>query len=302
VEFTQSSRANVHSWWPFVALLFAGASRWMVVTMHPAASSTLASEALGYAWAALLSFALIRLTNRAEGNRACSATLRIRSLFSGAMLFGGPAAPLLLHERAFDPASLTIALALTSIVIAIVSSALRAERSDGIAGRVWPGLAAVAGLLLLLAQPAPGDVRTDLALFLAPTLTGIGAALFCTDQAPSASRLPTALLGASLLFTLAFFVSFFLGGLRPSTSLLAIASDGVLALLEVMTLVRLGATRWSAQFTWIPLLIVLEGIALMRPQLTTYRIVGLMLLALASIYLLLPHQNELNAENSSLTG
>ena len=273
----------------------------MVVSAHPEADSTLASEALGCAWAAILSLAFLLRQPRSTPQPPVPAASRVRHLLAGAMLLGGPSAPLLIPGPHLDAASVTIALALTPIVIAIAASAFGTQRSENFAGRIWPGLAAVAGLLLLLAQPTLGDVRTDLALFLAPTLTGIGAALFCADQPPSASRVTTALLGASVLFTLALAETFVFTGSRPSISLLAVASDGLIALLGVITLVQIGATRWSAQFTWIPLLIVVEGIAMIRAQLTTYQVVGLMLLALASIYLLLP-DDEANTETSPVPG
>jgi hypothetical protein len=295
------SRASVHRWWPFVLLLLAGASRWTIAATHPEADSTLASKALGCAWAALLSLVFLNhRPARTTEQRATSTTGHLRNLIAGAMLVGGPAVALLVRGPALDAGSLTIALALTPIIIAIASSALRTELTDGIAGRIWPGLAAVAGLLLILAQPTLGDIRSDLALLLAPTLTGIGAALFCADQSFSVSRATTALFGASLLFTLALAETFFVAGLRPSISLLAVASDGALALLGVVTLSQLGATRWSSQFTWIPLLIVVEGIALVHPRLTTYWIVGLVLLAVASIYLLLPQVDEANTETSPI--
>ena len=283
-------------------LLLVGAARWMVVSAHPEADSTLASEALGCVWAAILSLAFLLRQPRSTPQPPVPAASRVRHLLAGAMLFGGPAAPLLIHGPHLDAASLTIALALTPIVIAIATSAFGTQRSDNVAGRIWPGLAAVAGLLLLLAQPTLGDVRTDLALILAPTLTGIGAALFCAQQPVSASRGSTALLGASILFTLALAGAFVVTGSSPSISLLASASDGVMALLGVITLVQLGATRWSAQFTWIPLLIVIESIALVRPQLTTYLLVGLALLAVASIYLLVPENDESNTEKSPVPG
>ncbi len=98
-----------------------------------------------------------------------------RWFFAGAMLFGGPAIGLLLPGRDLDSSALTIALALTPIIIAIASGALGTESSEGIAGRIWPSLAAVAGLLLVLVQPSLGDLRTDFLLLLAPLLTGLGA-------------------------------------------------------------------------------------------------------------------------------
>lgn len=105
-----------------------------------------------------------------------------------------------------------------------------------------------------------------------------------------------------MLFTIALAVTYRVTGIRPSISLLAVACDGVLALLGIIALARLGATRWSSQFTWVPLLIAMEGIVLVRPQLTPYWIIGLCLLALASIYLLLPQSDDSNPTISSDPG
>lgn len=276
-----------------MVLLLAGASRWVVVAAHPEADSTLASEALGCTWAALVSLALFPRKPAAIASQAAlPGPHPLRNLLAGAMLLGGPAIALLIRVPQLDATGLTISLALTPIIIAIAASALGTQRSEGIAGRMWPGLAAVAGLLLILAQPTLEDARSDLALLLAPILTGVGAALFCADETVSNSRVTLALTGASALFTLALAEAYVFSGVRPSIPLLAVASDGLLALLCMATLAQLGATRWSAQFTCVPLLIVLEGIALIRPKLTAYWIVGLVLLVLASVYLLLPQTKD----------
>ena len=279
-------------WWPFLLLLLVGASRWAVSAARPDAASTLTSQTLGCAWATLLAFALLlpkqRLaTPRPKPSRAAT----LRWFFAGAMLFGGPAIGLLVPGRDLDSSALTIALALTPIIIAIASGALGNESSEGIAGRIWPSLAAVSGLLLVLVQPSL-DLRTDLLLLLAPVLTGLGAVLFCTDHSRSVSRITSALLGACALFALALATSRFLTGTRLTFSLLAIACDGIVALLGIATLSRLGATRWSSQFTWVPLLIILEGIVLVRPRLTAHWFTGLALLILAGVYLLLPPVDE----------
>lgn len=215
----------------------------------------------------------------------------LRWFLAGAMLLGGPAIALLFPSRNLDSGALTITLALTPIIIAIAASALGTESSEGIAGRIWPGLAAVAGLLLVLVQPGLGDPRTDIALVLAPILTGSGAVLFCVGPPRVASRLPTALLGASTLFAAALAASTFAHALIPF-SLLATAGDGIMAFLGVLTLNQLGATRWSSQFTWVPLLVILEGIVLVRPQLTAHWFIGLVLLIVAGVYLLLPQADE----------
>jgi hypothetical protein len=222
-------------------------------------------------------------------------------MLAGAMLFGGPAVALLVRGRELDTGSLTIALALTPVIIAIAASALGTESSNGIAGRIWPGLAAVAGLLLVLAQPTLGDARSDLALILAPALTGVGAALFCADQPAMPSRAPAALIGAFALFALVLAETCFVTGFWPTISLLAVACDGVLALLGILTLAQLGATRWSSQFTWVPLLVVLEGIVLVRPHLTAHWIIGLTLLVLASVYLLIPQGDESSSSISTVS-
>jgi hypothetical protein len=213
------------------------------------------------------------------------------------MLFGGPAIGLLLPGRELDSSALTIALALTPIIIAIASSALGTESSEGIAGRIWPALAAVAGLLLLLVQPSLEDPRTDLLLLLAPLLSGVGAALFRTDHSRIIPRISTALLGGCAMFAIAVLASR-LTGARPTFSLLATACDGLVALLGIAALARLGPTRWSSQFTWVPLLIILEGIVMVRPRLTAHWFTGLMLLIVAGVYLLLPPGDESATETS----
>jgi hypothetical protein len=217
------------------------------------------------------------------------------------MLVGGPAIALVVGGRVLDAGSLTIALALTPVVVAIAATALHTRRaadiSGDLAGRLWPGLAAVAGLLLVLAQPNLSDLRTDVALVLAPLLTGLGAAIFCTDApgedvSPLCS--PLALAGATALFAIALLLARFTSTAHQTLSLLATACDGVLALLAVVALTRLGAVRWCSQFTWLPLLIILEGLILIHPPLTARWVVGLVLLAAASVYVLLPGPAEVD--------
>jgi len=215
------------------------------------------------------------------------------------MIFGGPAIALLVGGHVLDAGSLTIALALTPVVVAIAVAALHTRRASDIsgdlAGRLWPGLAAVAGLLLVLAQPNLSDPRTDFALILAPILTGLGAAIFCPDPSEDEASpfcSPLALAGAAALFAIAVLITRLTDPSRQTLSLLAVACDGVLALLAILALTRLGPSRWSSQFTWLPLLIILEGLILIHPPLTARWVVGLVLLAAASVYVLLPGPAE----------
>jgi drug/metabolite transporter (DMT)-like permease len=281
------AKAWLHRWWPFILLLVVAASRWLVADVHPEAAPTLASAALGCGWAALLAFTLLN-----RQSPAASKPKALRSLLAGALFLGGPAIGLLINARELNAGALTIALALTPVAVAIAASAFGVAKSQGVAGRIWPGLAAVTGLLLILVQPDLGNTTSDIALFFAPTLTGFGAALFdSTDNPPAAN----ALIGAAALFAFAALTTSLVGGHHPTFSLLAIAYEGVLALLSVLALSRLGATRWSSQFTWLPLLVLIEGIVLVRPPVSTRSVAGLLLLLLASIYLLVPQDDDPDA-------
>jgi hypothetical protein len=265
------ARARWQRWWPFVALVVAAACRWLLVAARPEAESTAGSLSLGCVWAAMLVLVM--------GHAPLGALKDWRGMLSGAMMLGGPALGLL--AGGMDAGSLTIALALTPVVVAVAAAAL-GDSSEGMAGRLWPGLAAVAGLLLVLTQPSVSNVRNDVLLLAAPVLTGVGAALFCSERGRSVA---SALVGAAVVFVLVWWV------MRGPVSVVAVACDGLLALLGVLTASRLVATRWSAQFALVPLLIVLEGLALVRPGLQVRWVIGLVLVAVGSMYLLLP-QNE----------
>jgi drug/metabolite transporter (DMT)-like permease len=277
-----------------------GASRWAVSAARPDAESTLSSETIGCAWATLLAGVVLLPRRSRTGTRGKALpAAKLRWFLAGAMIFGGPAVALFVPGRDLDPTALTIALALTPVMVALASSALGMDSSVGIAGRIWPSLTAVAAFLLVLVQPNLADPWTDLLLLLAPVLAGVGAALFCSGDTSTRARAPTTLLGASTLFAIALVASH-VAGARPAWSLLAIACDGVVALLGITTLSYLGATRWSAQFTWIPLLIILEGIALVRPRLTAHWFTGLILLIIAGVYLLLPQTEEPSSDASPI--
>jgi drug/metabolite transporter (DMT)-like permease len=277
-------------WILFVLLVLAGASRWIVTEAHPEAEPTLASLAVGCAWATLVSLSLLR---RSPAQVAVRRSWT--GVVAGALLFGGPAIGALIRARGLDGPALTMALALTPVVVGIAAAAMGLGSLDGAAGRIWPGLAAVGGLLLIVVEPSLADPRRDVALVLAPVMTGLGAAMFCLRGSVTRWRATTGLLGGTLIFSIAVAVDSMLTHVRPTVSLLAVSCDGLLALLSVYALQRVGATRWSAQFTLLPLLIAVEGIVLTRPPLTLRSIVGVGLLALASVYLLLPPTEDADA-------
>jgi drug/metabolite transporter (DMT)-like permease len=296
-ERPRAGRRRWSPWWPFTLLVLAGATRWMLIGLRPEAESTLPSEALGCAWAALVSLMLLR-----RGPARVSLRRSWRGLLAGSLLLGGPQIGLLLQAHGLDAGGLTIALALTPVVITVAAAALGTGAGDGITGRLWPGLAAVSGLLLVLVEPNLSNARSDVAFALAPVLTGTGAALLGDWQAgdgqarkgsPSRWNATTALTGATVVFGVACLVLSFAGtrgALR--VSVVAIACDGILALLSVHALLGLGATRWAAQFALLPLLILLESVTLMRLAVTARWLVGGALLVFASLSLLVPPSSD----------
>lgn len=294
-------RREVRRWWPFAGLLLAGMARWLVADAHPEAGTTLVSLALGSGWAALLLWLVPqrRVPVVPQPPRQ-QATL----LVAGAMLLCGPQLALLAHAVTIDPGGLTMALALTPVVLVVAGSVWREESQSEVAGQLWPGLAAVGGLLLLLVQPALDDPRNDAVYLLSPILTGVGAA-WCTArrrQREAALSQPGGvslvvqrehgysvgvLLGAACVFAAGALLQRATGS-GWAASLLAVAWDGVTVLLSVLALERLSAERWTAQFVLLPLLILIEGLVMVHPLLTARWVAGLALLTVAVVYLLLP--------------
>lgn len=273
-------------WWPFAVLCLMGGSRWILSESLPGSVTTLASASLGCGSAAALYLLVMRPwnTTRAVGSQL------MRSALGGAMMICGPLL-VLLRPGSIPAGSHTMALALTPVVIAVIASAT-SHNSETLAGRLWPGLAAIAGLLLLLAEPSLTNPGEDILLVLAPLLTGAGAVLFCSSR-ESVWRVPAALLGGCAALALGAVVNVVThtGGLS-SMSGLAAGCDALQALLSIVAISKLSATRWSAQFALVPLLVLLEGLALMPASIPGRIIVGLLLLAIAGVALLLPPTEE----------
>ena len=284
--------------WPLGLLCFLGGSRWLLEESLPAARPTLLSAAAGCAMAAVVMFVWRKLRSRRD--RSLEAVSHEGGLWrwsiAAAFVVTGPALSGAISDRHLNANAATIALALTPAVVAVAATVY--STSDELAGRLWPGLAGLAGLLLLLPEPTLSSWRTDVALATMPLLSGVLAALltfgdaaFHEKRSDTASRhsgwLERGLLLAAVLFGLVL-----LPGLRRHSvmgfSWAASAADGLVSLLTLWTLERVGAVRWSAQFLLTPLVTLLEGVALLRPALTTRSWIGLFLLLLGGGYLLMP--------------
>ena len=273
-------------WWPLALLCVLAGSRWMLSESLPGSVTTFASASLGCGSAAALYLLVVRPWKAA---RVLGSDLT-RPAVGGALMISGPLL-VLLRAGSIPAGSHAIALALTPVVIAVMESALR-NTSETLAGRLWPGLAAIAGLLLLLAKPRLSDPGEDILLVLTSLFTGGGAVLFCSSR-DDAWRVPAALLGACVALALgaAANLATHTGGFYDMAGL-ATGFDALEALLSIVAISRLSATRWSAQFALVPLLVLLEGFAFMPVSVPARMIVGLLLLAAASIALLIPPAEE----------
>lgn len=274
-------------WWPFALLCVVKGSRWIFSEALPGSGSSSATEALGCASAA----ALCLWMSAGRGRIAADRRQIVRAIIAGALLVAAPA--LWLFARSgISGAIVAMALALTPVVLAVIDAAA-GHTGDALAGRLWPGLAAIAGLLLLLAAPSLANPGADILLIAMPLLTGCGAALFSTANRTT-HRTPLALFGASAAFALVACIKVTIGQGMGWSGLpgLATGLDALEAFLCVLALDRVSSTRWSAQFAVVPLVVLLEGVALMHSAVAPRMVVGLLLLAAASAALLLPPSSE----------
>jgi hypothetical protein len=262
----------------------------MLAEALPGSATTFASAALGCGSAA----ALCLLVYPRRMNGLVRDGQLWQSAMGGALMIAGPLVGLL-RPGGVSGSALAMALALTPVVLAVAEAAMRGASGD-LAGRLWPGLAAIAGLLLVLAEPSLANPMNDLLLVLAPVLTGCGAALFCTAK-ETTWRLPSALLGAAVLLACgALVVVAQHERVWPEMLGLAAGMDAAQAMLTVLVLGRLSGARWSAQFALVPLLVLLEGLGLVREWVPGRVVCGLLLLAGASVALLLPPVEESRLE------
>lgn len=296
-------------WLPWIALATAcglGATRWMLPEFSAEQPGQSAFwDAAGVLLALLLAWA--SRTSRAPGPVRPRAGLRASG--GGAMLYGATVVPGLFArwitgstgESSSAPSStnLTLALALAPVVVAVAEAATEAEPGLELPGRLWPGLAALGGLLLVLPQPSVEGLSAWGALAAVPLLAGLGAVLIV----PGNGAQPWGVVSGRLAYSLtgALAVALAQGVLHrgfSSGSGLGSTGDWRSGFLHAgwsaaclhaswYALLRLGAMRWSASFTLVPLLLLLEGLVFARATPSWRAAAGLLLLALAAARLLM---------------
>ena len=296
-----------HRWlrsWPLLAICFLAGSRWLLEGVHPEAQTTYLTEAAGCVMAAGFASLLVWFTEHhqkrggASGNvprlQVHLTTRWVLTTTGGALALGGPALGVFISGRNVSADNATLALALIPCVIAVATQAVGEQTSVDLSAKLWPGLAGMAGLLLLLPQPAIHGWQLPLTLTSMPLISGLGAACAQTPSRPNpvhtprgaVASLPMGLLAAAIVFaTLALVNAAGMHRAAPAFSLEATALDGTLALLSLQVLFTLGPTRWAVQFLLGPLITLGEGVILLRPSLDVRSWAALALLAISSTYL-----------------
>lgn len=218
---------------------------------------------------------------------------RWKQSVAAALVLASPALSGAISDRHMNANAATLALALTPAVVAVAAAAYG---SGELAGSLWPGIAGLTGLLLLLPQPTLSSWRLDTALVAMPLISGISAAFvtFGAGASPAgeinATQRADRRIQGGLLLAAAIFGVIALPGLLVGESgvfhPIAAVADGLTFWLLLWTLEHLGAARWSAQVLLTPLVTILEGVVLLRPTLTVRSWLGLLLLLVGGIYLL----------------
>ncbi len=295
------SNTREGSFWTMIAfglLVLLTASRWLFEGMVPGSGSTPASEALGAVLAGCAFLGSAAFGAKGRSASAGSGQGRwLRQVLAGCVVLTAPSLATLVAGRALGSNNGTFALTLTSVVVAVGGPVVSSQAEWDVVGRLWPGLAGSAGLLLLVPQPSFASWRPWLGLSALPLLTGVGAVIFQAvrpavedpDQRVSSAKASAKAREAALSCFLAALVLFtlhqFLLRARVQVEGLAGAAvlDGATLYLSLLVLSRAGAVGWSAQFLVVPLLVVVEGVVLLHPVLDARSWLGMGLLLVSGV-------------------
>ena len=283
-----------HVWWPFALLCLAASSEWTITDNWPQAGSTLASETVACALAAGLSVGLA-LKNR---SRRPSEASSFTAALGGTLVLVGPIIGILLQAPSLNPASLVLALALTPVVTAVAEAASGSSEDGLSAANLWPGLAALVGLLLILPEPSFSNPLNDLVLLLTPLLTGVGCVLFRSSVASTSGTWSSAAAFASAgcVFGIGAAAQAIRQRAIPALAPASVAVDFVLTLLTILALQRLAASQYTARYVLVPLAILLQSLFLLHSGISARSVACGVLLVGAAVSLLWPRNEKDSTE------
>jgi hypothetical protein len=260
----------------FGLLCLVAGSRWMVADQWPELGSTLRSEAFACGGLAVLAVAFAAVRRRARPGLRGGVWLAL----AGVGLLAMPAFGTVLRGAAGESLNRAVALCFVPVMVTV----LRGIRSDGAAVSLWPGLAGLAGALLLFPLALPSSVWGYLGLLLPPLAVSVACAAL-----PRLSREMSGAWAAAVLFLGGAAGPWAVEGARlaipgsaGTISPWAVALDGAEAALAVLAVLQVDEVRYASRYFAVPLLTVLEGAALLRSGLTVRFGFGLALLAVGS--------------------
>jgi hypothetical protein len=291
--------------WPFALLCALASTSWLLLERYPQIHPGLPEDAIACAIVAC-GFLFAARRDQAEAHASTTS-----AAVGGMLVLVGPTIPSLLSVTHPQPSELTIALALTAVVVAVAAPAW-AER-DFSPGSLWPGIAGATGLLLAVPMPGLADWRTDVALALAPLATGIGAVLFVRQRRFGAVQTYRALALAAVVFAVVACMQYatqqvtqhvtesFLQRFARNISWPGVALDASFFVLTMLALNRLTAEQYAARYVLVPLLLLVEGAIFVSRALINVRTLLCAALLLAASVALLRSSEEDNAAKSSST-
>jgi drug/metabolite transporter (DMT)-like permease len=241
-----------------------------------------------------LGFAAIAIVGVALGGLRRQSKWRLRAaVAAGSVLFFAVPSVLLVRAREYAPeTSVAVVFALAPVAVALVWGALTQE-SDG-TGKLIPALMGLAGVLLLLPFELPVSVRGWIAVAeivaAMGLVAGAGVWLYGLLRHVGATE-ALAIVGISnavCLFAWCGAVGLLdlrwrdvAGGVWWGWGV-----GVIVAALTVWLLREMDPVRFSARFLVIPLLTIVEGFVLLRPEVTGRMVVGIGLLAGGSAWML----------------
>lgn len=228
--------------WVVFALLCVVQSFSWILLLHSGAGITAASCAVGACIAAVGMMWF-----------AGASTLNV---LGGVCLIVGPWLQLVLGNTMPGSSAVVLALTLVPVVVAVAEPALGDREFSPM--RLWPGLAAATGLMIIAPLPSFSDWRADAVLVLIPIAVGIGVVL--TTQRPGLQKDRAAILGVSAgVFAVISITAAFLWRQHIFISWIAVGVCAVTFALVLLAVRSLSSAQYASQYAIVPLLALLQG-------------------------------------------
>ena len=269
-------------WLVFAVYCLLGSTTW-ILTPFPGGTSFFEREVILFVVLGAGTGIFWRVGLRTLGNRLPWVRLAV----AGLLFWGVPAC--LIHWAWSDSPSIvisaTFALLPAVIVLVTTSGGAVGDKGEGW-GSFAPALAAFGGVLLLLPVGLPGSVRGQLMLavvFVAVILvaiSGVWMHRLMQNVRIAETIVIVCLANAAFLVICGLVSRDFAGGWSGLTAMLSLSTcvELIQMVLVFWLLREMSPVRFSTRYLVIPLLTVVEGYVIVRPEVTARMVVGAALL------------------------